>query len=327
VTGNKTKIGIVGGSGYTAGELIRLLLNHPGVEISFVSSTSNAGKLISDIHNDLLDDTDLKFTLEISDEVDAIFLCLPHGEAKKWLTDKKVSDDCILMDLSQDFRVDNIFVERIFVYGLPEINRDKIKTAKSIACPGCFATAIQLALIPLAHENLINNDVHVSGITGSTGAGTSQNETSHFSWRAGNAATYKIFTHQHLAEINMTMRDLQNGFNHMINFVPYRGSFTRGIWITSYLDSKVSLKEAVDLYKEYYRTHPFVSISENMPSLKQVVNTNKCVLHIEKHDEKLVIISILDNLIKGASGQAVQNMNLTFGFDETAGLKLKGSAY
>lgn len=321
------KIGVIGGSGYTAGELLRILINHPNADIKFATSTSYAGKNISDVHSDLLGDTDLKFTPKISEDADVIFYCLPHGETRKYLTDNKISDDCIIIDLSQDFRVENKFGTRNFVYGLPEINRDEIKTSKSIANPGCFATTIQLALIPLAARNLINNDVHVSGITGSTGAGNSQSETSHFSWRANNAATYKIFTHQHLAEINKTLKNLQSNFKDKINFVPYRGSFTRGIWVTAYLDSKLGYKEAVGLYREYYKTHPFVSISENTPNLKQVVNTNKCVLNIEKHEEKLVIISILDNLLKGASGQAVQNMNLAFGFDETTGLRLKGSAY
>jgi N-acetyl-gamma-glutamyl-phosphate reductase len=319
----KIKIGIIGGAGYTGGELLRILVNHPNVEIVFVHSKSNAGKFIYDVHTDLTGDTVLKFTNELSNTIGVLFLCSGHGESKKILAENSIDKKIKIIDLSQDHRLNN----SNFVYGLPELNREKIKVADNIANPGCFATCIQLALLPLAANGLLKNDVHISATTGSTGAGQTLNATSHFSWRQNNLSIYKAFEHQHLAEIGQSLVQLQSNFNSELNFIPYRGSFTRGIMASIYTPCDLSLNEIQKLYETYYAVHPFVHISKNSIDLKQVVNTNKCLLYLQKHNDKLLIISCIDNLLKGASGQAVQNMNLLFGLDETTGLKLKASYF
>ena len=318
----KIKAGIIGAAGYTGGELIRLLLLHPEVEISFAQSKSQAGKFIHEVHTDLLGDTDLKFTSDTNHDMNVLFLCMGHGEAKKVLAENPVSEDIKIIDLSQDFRLNEDFI-----YGLPELNRDNIRNHNRIANPGCFATCIQLGLLPLAEKNLLNNDVHINATTGSTGAGQTLSVTSHFSWRSNNLSVYKSFEHQHLAEIGQSIKQLQSTFNSDLNFIPARGSFTRGIHATLYTECNLSIDEAKALYSEYYASHPFVFISDKSIDLKQVVNTNKCILYLEKHGDKLLVTSIIDNLLKGASGQAVQNMNLAFGVQETTGLKLKASAF
>ncbi|MFD2998997.1 N-acetyl-gamma-glutamyl-phosphate reductase [Pontibacter toksunensis] len=332
--GVSIKAGIVGGAGYTGGELLRLLVHHPNVEIAFVHSNSQAGKPVYDVHKDLLGDTELSFTDSLQPDVEVLFLCVGHGEAKKFIEAHDLPQHIKVIDLSQDFRWNESINEatvteagRTFVYGLPELQRNAIKEAENIANPGCFATAIQLALLPLAAENLLTDEVHVSGITGSTGAGQSLSATSHYSWRSSNISNYKALNHQHLNEIRRTLQGLQEEKLPEINFVPYRGPFTRGILCTSYLRSNQSLAEATNKYKAFYKEHPFVSISSTTPDLKQVVNTNKCLLYLEKQDKNLVITSMIDNLLKGASGQAVQNMNLLFNLPEKAGLNLKGSAF
>lgn len=324
------KIGIAGAAGYTGGELIRILLNHPQAEIVFAHSKSNAGNLASDVHTDLLGETEMKFSSSLSDKIDVLFLCMGHGESVKFLNENKLSTKVKIIDLSQDFRIsDKQFGtgKRQFVYGLPELNREEIKKANDIANPGCFATAIQLALLPLADKKLLNDEVHISAVTGSTGAGQALSATGHFTWRNNNISIYKAFQHQHIAEITQSVKQLQGKFSSAINFIPYRGNFTRGILAAVYVNSKVSLEEAKGIYKEYYKSHPFVTVSEKNPDIKQVVNTNKCILYIEKHGDKLFVQSVIDNLTKGASGQAVQNMNLIFGLEETTGLKLKASAF
>jgi len=325
-TSNKKRAGIIGGAGYTGGETIRLLLNHPDVELAFVHSRSNVGNPLYAVHSDLLGETDLQFTGEILGDVDVIFLCLGHGESVKFLESTDIPAAVKIIDLSQDFRLGESVKGRTFVYGLPEWHRDEIKNASNIANPGCFATGIQLGLLPLAKAGLLN-EVHTTGITGSTGAGQSLQSTSHFTWRANNISTYKVLTHQHLKEIRRTLQALQPAYSGALNFVPVRGDFPRGIWVTSYLDCALSLEEAYDLYTKYYEGHPFTHVSLKQIDLKQVVNTNKCIIQLEKVDGKLVIHSIEDNLIKGASGQAVQNMNLILGLEETAGLKLKSIVF
>ncbi|MFX1704165.1 N-acetyl-gamma-glutamyl-phosphate reductase [Chitinophaga sp. CC14] len=322
----KIRAGIVGGAGYTGGEMIRLLLNHPDVTISFVHSRSNAGNPLYAVHADLLGETEQLFTGELSNDVDVMFLCLGHGESKKFLEANEVAAHVKVIDLSQDFRLGETVKDRAFVYGLPEMQRDLIKTAQNIANPGCFATGIQLGLLPLAKAGLLT-EVHTTGITGSTGAGQSLQATSHFTWRANNISTYKVLNHQHLKEIRRSLQLLQPGFNGEVNFVPVRGDYPRGIWVTSYLQTDLSLEEAVKLYKDFYAGHPFTHVSDKQIDLKQVVNTNKCLIQLEKTGNKLVIHSIEDNLLKGASGQAVQNMNLMCGLDETAGLKLKSIVF
>lgn len=326
---NKIKAGIIGGAGYTGGELLRILVNHPQVEIAFVNSSSNAGNLISDVHTDLLGDTDLRFTSEIPQAIDVLFLCVGHGDAKKFLEANPINDNIKIIDLSQDFRLTrkSQFATRNFVYGLPELNRDAIKTAKNIANPGCFATCIQLGLLPLAAKGLLNKEVHINATTGSTGAGQSLSATSHFSWRNNNLSIYKAFEHQHLNEIGESLLQLQPSFTEALNFIPQRGDFTRGILAAMYVESDLTLEEAQALYEDYYSSHPFTHVSKKNIDLKQVVNTNKALVHVEKHGNKLFIISIIDNLLKGASGQAVQNMNLIFGLEETAGLKLKAIGF
>jgi N-acetyl-gamma-glutamyl-phosphate reductase len=322
----KIKAGIIGGAGYTGGEMIRILLNHPDVIISYVHSRSNAGNPLYAVHADLLGETEQTFTGELSNDIDVMFLCLGHGEAKKFLEANDVPASVKVIDLSQDFRLGESLNGREFVYGLPELQRDKIKTAKNIANPGCFATAIQLGLLPLAKAGILK-EVHTTGITGSTGAGQSLQATSHFTWRANNVSTYKVLSHQHLKEIRRSLQLLQPSFTGEVNFVPVRGDFPRGIWITSYLECDLSLEEAQQLYKAYYAGHPFTHVSDKQIDLKQVVNTNKCLIQLEKNGSKLVIHSIEDNLLKGASGQAVQNMNIMCGLEETAGLKLKSIVF
>ncbi len=320
------KVGIVGGAGYTAGELLRILLNHPDVEITFVQSSSNSGNFVSDVHVDLLGDTELKFTADLPlSQADVIFLCMGHGKSKEFIENNIIHESLKVIDLSHDFRLKREGND--FVYGLPELNRDAIKKAQKVANPGCFATGIQLALLPLAAKNLLHNEVHVQAITGSTGAGQQPTETSHFSWRNSNLSAYKIFEHQHQDEILQSLKQLQPDFTSDFNFVPVRGNHTRGIFVSAYTTFKGTVDTAYELYREYYKTHPFVFLTENNPGLKQVVNTNKTVLYLEKHNDKLVIISLTDNLIKGASGQAVQNMNLIFGLNEKTGLNLKPVAF
>lgn len=346
------KAGIIGGAGYTGGEMLRILVNHPNVEIAFVNSTSNAGNLVSDVHADLFGDTDLRFT----DRTDfeklfaaspsggglegaVLFLCVGHGDAKKFLAANPINEQIKIIDLSQDFR---LFANSspqgrsggAFIYGLPELNRNAIKAANNIANPGCFATCIQLGLLPLAAKGLLKNEVHINATTGSTGAGQSLSATSHFSWRNNNLSIYKAFEHQHLNEIGESLLQAAKASpfgggleGAVLSFIPQRGDFTRGILAAMYLESDLTLEEAYELYEGYYASHPFTHVSHKNIDLKQVVNTNKCLVHLEKHGNKLFIISIIDNLLKGASGQAVQNMNLMFGLEETAGLKLKAAYF
>lgn len=329
----KIDVGIIGGAGYTGGELIRLLIHHPYVAVSFIHSRSNAGHLVSSVHQDLIGETDLKFTSELSGDIDVLFLCVGHGEAKKFLEANKINDKIKIIDLSQDFRLakNSKFENKEFVYGLPELNKEKIKSAQNIANPGCFATSIQLGLLPLAKAGLLD-EIYTTGITGSTGAGQSLSATSHFSWRTNNIQAYKTLTHQHLKEIHQSLHQLQNSFSESpesgaLNFVPWRGDFARGIFISSTITCDWKLEKLIELYEEFYTDHPFTFLSQDAIFLKQVVNTNKCVVQLEKVGSKLVVHSATDNLLKGASGQAVQNMNLMFGFDECAGLNLKASAF
>lgn len=314
------KIGIIGGAGYTGGELLRILLHHPNAHIQFVNSLSQTGKFVYETHTDLLGETTLKFTNDLNFvDVDVIFLCSGHGQTVKFLNENPVPDNVKIIDLSTDFRDES----NGFVYGLPELQRDKITQATKIANPGCFATSIQLGILPLANAGLLTEDVHVSAVTGSTGAGQSLGATTHFSWRNNNISIYKAFTHQHLKEITQSLKSLQNSFDSAINFIPYRGNFTRGIMANTYTKFAGSLDEAIVLYERFYLDHPFTHVTTSEIDLKQVVNTNKCLVQLQKHGNNLLITSIIDNLTKGASGQAVQNMNLAFGLDEMAGLKLK----
>jgi len=321
--------GIIGGAGYTAGELIRLLLNHKQATIEFVYSTSNAGNKIYKVHQDLIGSTEMKFTSEINANVDVLFLCLGHGNSKAFLEQNSFSKSTKIIDLSNDFRLeaDKLFNGKNFVYGLPELQKETIKNAEYIANPGCFATAIQLALLPLADSNSIKEDIHINAVTGATGAGTSLSKTTHFTWRDNNFSHYKPFTHQHLGEINQTVNQLQTGFNSEIHFMPNRGNFSRGIFATAYTTFEGTLENAKTLYKTYYKDAAFTFVSDDDIHLKQVVNTNKCIIHLHKHNNKLLVTSIIDNLLKGASGQAIQNMNLVFGFEETEGLKLKANFF
>lgn len=320
------KAGIIGGAGYTAGELVRILLNHPQVKLEFVNSTSNAGNKLYDVHGGLLGETEMSFTDQLPyDKIDVLFFCTAHGDTKKFLEANDVPKNLKIIDLSTDYRHKS--ANNDFIYGLPEINKDEIKKATRIANPGCFATAIQLALLPLANAKFLNSEIHVNAITGSTGAGVKHGATSHFSWRENNVSVYKAFEHQHLTEIRQSLTQLQNSFSKDINFIPVRGNFTRGIFASVYLDFEGIAENAEKLYEDFYKNSPFVVVTDKNPDLKQVINTNKCILHIEKHGTKLLILSCIDNLIKGASGQAVHNMNIMFGFDETEGLKLKASAF
>ena len=337
--------GIIGGAGYTGGEMLRILLNHPDIEIAFVHSTSNAGNLVCDVHTDLIGDTDLRFT----DNTDfdklykasppggglegaVLFLCVGHGDAKKFLEANPINEKIRIIDLSQDFRLaaNSSLLKRSggdFIYGLPELNREAIKIANNVANPGCFATSIQLGLLPLASKNLIKGEVHINATTGSTGAGQGLSTTSHFSWRNNNLSIYKAFDHQHLDEIGESLRQAGSSLGAELNFIPQRGAFPRGILASMYLETNLTKDEAYELFETYYQDHPFTHVSKKNIDLKQVVNTNKALIHLEKHGNKLLIISMVDNLLKGASGQAVQNMNLMFGLEESAGLRLKASYF
>jgi len=325
---NKIKVGIIGGAGYTGGELIRILLNHPTAIITYVHSNSNAGKPLHAVHGDLVGETNLIFASAFHQEIDVLFLCVGHGDAKKFLTENSISETIKIIDLSQDFRLTHIstFGTRNFVYGLPELNRERIQSANNIANPGCFATALQLGLLPLAKAGLLN-EIYTTGITGSTGAGQGLNTTTHFSLRANNIQAYKTLEHQHLYEIGQSLSQLQPVGDIDIKFVPWRGDFTRGIFISSQLKCNENLEELQELYEQFYGSHPFTTVSKESIFLKQVVNTNKCVIQLEKVGANLVVHSAIDNLLKGASGQAVQNMNLMFGLGETTGIRLKANYF
>jgi N-acetyl-gamma-glutamyl-phosphate reductase len=319
------KVGIIGGSGYTAGELIRILMFHPNATIDFVYSTTNAGKPLSIAHHDLMGDIEMNFTNQVNPNVNVVFLCLGHGKSKAFLEQNQFSNDTKIIDLGNDFRLtkDAEFDGKQFVYGLPELNKTAIQSANYIANPGCFATAIQLALLPLAKNGLLNEDVHINATTGSTGAGVSPSETTHFSWRNNNMSHYKAFEHQHLGEINQSIQQLQTGYPNELIFVPNRGDFARGIFATLYTTVTDSLEDIVAKYEAYYADQPFVTVTTTNINMKQVVQTNKCIISLMKKGNRLLITSVIDNLTKGASGQAIQNMNLLFGLDETTGLHLK----
>ena len=320
------KVGIIGGAGYTAGELIRLLLNHPEVEIRFVNSTSNAGNKIVSVHAGLYGETDLVFTDELPlDEIDVLFFCTAHGDTRKFMDSHQIPEGLRLIDLSMDYRLKSD--DHDFIYGLPELNRRAICHSMHVANPGCFATCIQLGLLPLAKHSLIRSDVMVNAITGSTGAGVKPGATSHFSWRNNNMSIYKPFQHQHIPEIKQSLIQLQEDFHSNIDFIPYRGDFTRGIFATLVLKCNLDEEQLYQLYEDYYAEDSFVFMVYENIDLKQVVNTNKCLIHLEKHDDKLLIVSCIDNLLKGASGTAVHNMNLMFNLEETVGLNLKPSAF
>jgi len=320
----KIKTAIIGAAGYTGGELLRLLLHHPACELVYVHSNSQKGKKVTEAHPDLIGETELVFTDRVQTEgIEALFLGLPHGQTKGFLEKYSFPKSTVIIDLSTDFRDES----HDFTYGLPEVNREKIKKAKKIANPGCFATGIQLALAPAIAHHWVKNTVHISGITGSTGAGKALSETTHFSHRTNNVSVYKLFTHQHLKEINQTFGQINPDFKEELLFVPYRGNFSRGIWITAYFPFEGRLQEAMESYQEYYEDSPFTWVSEADIDLKQAVNTNKCLLHLRKEKGNLVIYSAIDNLLKGASGQAVQNFNLAFGLEENSGLKLKSIAF
>ncbi len=323
---DKIKVGIVGGAGYTGGETIRLLLGHPDAELSYVHSRSNSGKPLHTRHPDLLGETTLIFTDTIHQDIDVLFLCLGHGESAKFLQENQIDGMIKVIDLSQDFRLGESVAERTFVYGLPELHKNAIRQANNIANPGCFATAIQLGLLPIAQAGALG-EVFATGITGSTGAGQKLQATTHFTWRANNVSAYKTLTHQHLSEINRSIKQLQSDFSASINFVPWRADFTRGIFVSSCITSDKSLAEWLRLYADFYADHPFTIVADDTIDLKQVINTNKCLLGLEKVGNKLVVHSAIDNLLKGAAGQAVQNMNLMLGLPETAGLKLKSIAF
>lgn len=325
----KIKAAVIGGAGYTGGEMIRILINHPDVKLAYVHSNSNAGNYFWEVHADLLGDTDMKFTDDLSMDVDVMFLCVGHNAARKFLEGNDIPLSVKIIDLSQDFRLEANagFRGRKFVYGLPEMNRAEIRKADSIANPGCFATCLQLGMLPLAANGLLKKEVHITATTGSTGAGQALSSTTHFSWRANNLSVYKAFEHQHLNEIGESLRKLQGDVREVINFVPYRGDFTRGIIASMYTDCDKSIEEIKAIYKEFYKDAAFTHVSDKAVNLKQVVNTNKCLVSLEKHGDKLLVMSAIDNLLKGASGQAVQNMNLMFGLDEKAGLRLKAAAF
>ncbi|CAM3827379.1 N-acetyl-gamma-glutamyl-phosphate reductase [Sphingobacterium prati] len=335
------RVGIVGSAGYTGGELLRVLIYHPEVEIIFANSASNAGNKLYEVHNDLFGDTELTFSSDFHSDIDVLFLCVGHGDARKFLDANPVAASVKIIDLSQDYRLraNTAYQGQQFVYGLPELNKEAIKTAQYIANPGCFATNIQLALLPLASEGLLPDQIHVNATTGSTGAGQKPGATTHFSWRNNNLSAYKSFEHQHLQEISESLDQLQKGFlpasqglllqraAEKINFVPQRGDFARGIFSAIYVESDLTEEEAYALYEDYYAAHPFTHVSRKNIDLKQVVNTNKSIIHLEKHGNKLLVLNVTDNLLKGASGQAVQNMNLMFGLDERAGLNLKSIGF
>jgi N-acetyl-gamma-glutamyl-phosphate reductase len=322
----KISCAITGGTGYTAGELLRILLYHPNVEVKAIYSSSQAGAPVASVHRDLAGDTKLTFCAEVP-TTDLLFLCMGHGGSARFLEQHAIHSHTKVIDLGNDFRTSPHFGERTFVYGLPERYRDQIRAAQNIANPGCFATAIQLALLPLSKEQLLQDEVHIHAITGSTGAGRGLSETTHFSYRSNNLSTYKVFTHQHLDEINATLSSFGQCVKPKLNFIPIRGDFTRGIFATLYTRCPWSKEEAIEHYHHFYKEHPFVHLSEHELSLKEAINTNKCLLHIHKHKEYLLITSVLDNLIKGACGQAVQNMNLMFNLPETTALHLKPSTF
>ncbi len=319
------KVGIIGGSGYTAGELIRILMFHPNATIDFVYSTTNAGKPLSIAHHDLMGDIEMNFTNQVNPNVNVVFLCLGHGKSKAFLEQNQFSNETKIIDLGNDFRLtkDAEFDGKHFVYGLPELNKTAIQSANYIANPGCFATAIQLALLPLAKNGLLNEDVHINATTGSTGAGVTPSETTHFSWRNNNMSHYKAFEHQHLGEINQSIQQLQSGYPNELIFVPNRGDFARGIFATLYTTVEESLENIVTKYEAYYADQPFVTVTTTNINMKQVVQTNKCIISLMKKGNRLLITSVIDNLTKGASGQAIQNMNLLFGLEENTGLHLK----
>jgi N-acetyl-gamma-glutamyl-phosphate reductase len=320
------RTGIIGGAGYTAGELIRLLINHPDVEIVFIHSNSNAGNKITDVHTGLFGETNLLFTDEIAlDDIDLLYFCTAHGDTRKFLDSRSIPDTLRIIDLSMDYRIADEANQ--FIYGLPELNREEIHSAQHIANPGCFATCIQLALLPLAAHAMLNHAIHVHAITGSTGAGVKLAETSHFSWRNDNVSVYKPFTHQHLNEIKQSLTQLQPDMYGEIMFIPVRGNFSRGIFATLYTECYENQEDIVQLYQAYYKNHPFTFVMDKRPDLKQAVNTNKCLLHLQKYGNTLLITSVIDNLLKGAAGQAVHNMNLMFNLNETTGLHLKPSAF
>ena len=323
------KAGIIGGAGYTAGELIRILIHHPKVDIDFIYSTSSSGNPVSTVHQDLIGAIDLVFENKVNTNVDVLFLCLGHGNSSKFLKEHFFSKNTKIIDLSNDFRLreHSIYEGKEFVYGLPEFQKSNITTADYIANPGCFATAIQLALLPLAEGGCLSDDIHINAVTGATGAGVSLSETTHFTWRDNNFSYYKPFTHQHLDEIYQTVYQLQENFEASIYFMPNRGNFSRGIFATAYTNFEGSVEQAIELYTAFYKNAAFTHISNTPIHLKQVVNTNNCLIHLHKHQHKLLITSCIDNLLKGASGQAVQNMNIMFGFDENIALGLKGSYF
>lgn len=320
------RIGILGGAGYTAGELLRLLVNHEQAEIVFVNSESNASNLLTDVHEGLYGDTNMRFTSEMPfDDVDVLFFCFGHGKSEAFIAEHDIPAHVKIIDLAQDFRIARPGND--YVYGLPEINRKEIANASHVANPGCFATCIQLGLLPAARMGLITRDVAVNAITGSTGAGQKPTATTHFSWRADNMSIYKPFTHQHLHEIRQSITQVQGHLEASIDFIPYRGNFTRGIFATEVIHTEAELSDIISAYKAFYDGEPFTHYIDAPIDMKQVVNTNKALVHCEKYDDKLLITSTIDNLLKGAVGQAVQNMNIMFGFDETTGLKLKPSAF
>ena len=319
------RIGILGAAGYTGGELIRVLLGHPEAKIVFANSESNAGNLVSEIHEGLIGETDLRFTSEMPfDEVDVVFFCFGHGKSEQFLKEHEILQNVKIIDLAQDFRIAG---EHDFVYGLPETHLSTIKGCQHLANPGCFATCIQLAMLPALKAGFISGDIHVNGITGSTGAGQKPGATTHFSWRNDNISVYKTFTHQHLLEINQTVQELCPGYEGRVLFIPQRGCFTRGIFVTAYAKCDLPLEAVQQVYEDYYKDAAFTHFVRKSPDMKQVVNTNKAVVYVEKYQDQLLMISCIDNLLKGAVGQAVQNMNLMFGLDERMGLNLKASAF
>lgn len=320
------KIGILGAAGYTGGELIRLLLNHPEAEIVFANSESNAGNLVADVHEGLLGDTDLRFTSEMPfDQVDVVFFCFGHGKSEQFLREHTIPSNVKIIDLAQDFRL--AAPDNDYVYGLPEINRERIAAAQHVANPGCFATCIQLGLLPAAKLGIVTGDIAVNAITGSTGAGQKPGATTHFSWRNNNMSIYKAFCHQHVPEICQSLKQVQGELDAEIDFIPYRGDFARGIFATEVVKTDMPLEQIVEAYKEFYKDAPFTHYVDNAIDMKQVVNTNKALIHCDKFGNKLLITSTIDNLLKGAVGQAVQNMNIMFGVEETMGLRLKAGAF
>ena len=319
------RVGILGAAGYTGGELIRLLINHPQAEIVFANSESNAGNLICDVHEGLMGETDMRFTTEMPfGEVDVVFFCFGHGKSRAFLQEHTIPSHVRIIDLAQDFRIAG---EHDYVYGLPETHRQEISTCMHLANPGCFATCIQLGLLPALKAGIISGDIHTNGITGSTGAGQKPGATTHFSWRNDNISIYKTFTHQHLHEINQTIHELQPQYDGQMFFIPQRGCFTRGIFVTSYARCNTPIEEVKAIYEDYYRDAAFTHVVSTSPDMKQVVNTNKALVYVERYADQLLMVSCIDNLLKGAVGQAVENMNLMFGLPEDTGLRLKASAF